>query len=171
MHIAAASTLFFAALAAADSHGHARRFHHRRALNETMTSAPAVTSEAAPLTTLTVQTTVMSTIYNCGKNITETTCDGNHATDAVTVTQVIDLTTVVCPEADASSIQSSVLASATLPAPVDAKPTPYPTESAENNSPQTTDQVLTYTLGPEGSQTVVTTTIKNTKTATDYTVS
>ena len=168
MHIAAVSTLFFAALAAADSHGHARRFHHRRALNETITSAAS--SAEAPLTTLTVQTTVLSTIYNCGKNITETTCDGNHATDAITVTQVIDLTTTVCPVADASSISKSVIASATLPAPVDAKPTPIESESGNSPKPTNGDQVLTYTLGPEGSKTVVTTTIKNTKTASEYIV-
>lgn len=172
---ATASALFFAALATAyNPHGHGQRFHHRRYANEStaLTSAQTTTAEA-PLTTLTVQTTLTSTIFDCGKGNT-TTCDGAHATGVVTVTEVIDLTTTVCPLTDVESIKSSVIASASQTAPVIVEATqtviPVKEEDLVKPTPAPSDDlVLSYTLGTGSSQSVVVTTIRNTKTAYDYT--
>ena len=178
MHVPTVSTVFFAALASAYNHGHGSRFHHRRFLNESspaVTAAPTTTVDSAPLTTLTVKTTVLSTIYNCGQDLNSTTCDGSHATEAITVTETIDLFTTVCPEDDVESIQSSVISSAqTAPVVVEATQTVVPIKSEDlvpTPKPEPEDDtVLTYTLGVGSSQSVVTTTIKNTKTTSEYTV-
>jgi hypothetical protein len=75
------------------------------------------------------------------------------------------VTTTVCPVASASAISSSVIAS------VAQNPTYTPAPKTSDAAAQTGDKVLTYTLGTGTSQSVVTTTIKNTKTTTAYTVS
>lgn len=160
MQFSVLTTLFFAALATAHSHqGHAQRFHHRRALNESALAVP--TSSVADLTTLTVQTTVVHTILSCAQNVTD--CPAAAATGARTVTEVVDLTTTVCPVAEASAISSSVIASASQNNAAVATPTAAPT------SAEVEDSILTYTLGAGTSKTVITTTIKHTKTATAYT--
>jgi len=175
MKVQTASALFFAALATAyNPHGHGQRFHHRRFANEStaLTAAQTTTAEAA-LTTLTVQTTLTSTVFDCGKGNT-TTCDGAHATGVITVTEVVDLTTTVCPLTDVESIKSSVIASASQTAPVVVEATqtviPVKEEDLVKPTPSPSDDlVLSYTLGTGSSQSVVVTTIKNTKTAYDYT--
>ncbi|KFY02586.1 hypothetical protein O988_02047 [Pseudogymnoascus sp. VKM F-3808] len=146
MQFSTLAVVLFAGLATARTHGHPR-FQHRRGFNES--------SSAVDLTTLTVQITSTHTIIGCAQNITD--CPARDATATRTVTQVVDLTTTVCPVASASDISSSVIASAAQ--------TPGAISSTEAAEPvQTSDSVLTYTLGNGASQSVVTTTIKHTVT-------
>lgn len=154
MQFSTLAVVFFAALATARSHGHGHRFQHRRYFNE---SAPV------DLTTLTVQITSTHTVFNCAQNVTS--CPAKDATATRTVTQVIDLTTTVCPVASASDVSSKVIASAGQN-PTFVAPTVLTTDAA---AAETGDTVLTYTLGTGTSQSVVTTTIRSTKTATAYT--
>ncbi|KFY47968.1 hypothetical protein V496_10364 [Pseudogymnoascus sp. VKM F-4515 (FW-2607)] len=146
MQFSTLAVALFAALATARSHGHPR-FQHRRGFNES--------SSAVDLTTLTVQITSTHTVIGCAQNITD--CPAREATAVRTVTEVVDLTTTVCPVASASDISSSVIASASQ--------TPGSITSTEAAKPvQTSDSVLTYTLGTGSTQSVVTTTIKHTVT-------
>ncbi|OBT94107.1 hypothetical protein VE01_06983 [Pseudogymnoascus verrucosus] len=147
MQFSTLAVVLFAGLATARSHGHAQRFQHRRAFNES--------SSAVDLTTLTVQITSTHTVIGCAQNVTD--CPARSATAIRTVTEVVDLTTTVCPVASASDISSSVIASAS------AVQTQGAVVSTEANEPvQTSDSVLTYTLGTGATQSVVTTTIKHT---------
>jgi hypothetical protein len=166
MHFSTLATVFFAALATAHSHGHAQRFHHRRGLNQT---TAATTSSALDLTTLTVQITSTHTIFSCAQNVTS--CGAAAATGAKTVTETIDLTTTVCPVAQASAVSSAVIASAVQNQAVVVTETAsvVPVKSAPAAA-EVPDSVLTYTVGAGNSKTVVTTTIKHTKTATAYAV-
>ncbi|KFY07547.1 hypothetical protein V492_07042 [Pseudogymnoascus sp. VKM F-4246] len=144
MQFSTLAVVLFASLATARSHGHAQRFQHRRGFNES--------SSAVDLTTLTVQITSTHTVVSCAQNVTD--CP---ATATRTVTEVVDLTTTVCPVASASDISKSVIASASQ--------TPGSITSTEAAEPiQTSDSVLTYTLGTGSTQSVVTTTIKHTVT-------
>ncbi|KAJ3578342.1 hypothetical protein NPX13_g2220 [Xylaria arbuscula] len=160
----------FAGLASAYNH-HARHMHApylRR--NET--------AAANPSTTLTVAITSTHTITSCAPTITNCPANAGNSTGPVTVTEVIDLTTTVCPVGDATSISSSVIdahssglvtgtthvltstdnSPVETPAPgSDAGVSVYPTIS-------TADSTLTYTVGPEGSQSVTVTTIHSTMT-------
>lgn len=151
MQFSTLAVALFAALATARSHGHPR-FQHRRGLNE---STAIESSTAVDLTTLTVQITSTHTVIGCAQNVTS--CPARDATAIRTVTEVVDLTTTVCPVASASDISSSVIASAVQ--------TPGAITSTEAAQPvQTSDSVLTYTLGSGASQSIVTTTIKHTVT-------
>ncbi|ELR09064.1 hypothetical protein VC83_03973 [Pseudogymnoascus destructans] len=137
----------FAAVATARSHGHAQRFRHRRTFNES--------SSALDLTTLTVQITSTHSVIGCAQNVTD--CPARSATAIRTITEIVDLTTTVCPVASASDISSSVVASAS------AIQTPGAVISTKAAEPvQTSDSVLSYTLGTGATQSVVTTTIKHT---------
>lgn len=153
MQFSTLAVVFFATLAAARSHGHDHRFRYRRHFNE---SAPV------DLTTLTVQITSTHTVFGCAQNVTS--CPARDATATRTVTQVIDLTTTVCPVASASDVSSKVIASAAQ------NPTLVPPAlTTDAAAAETGDSVLTYTLGVGSSKSVVTTTIKNTKTTTAHT--
>ncbi|OBT86371.1 hypothetical protein VE02_03780 [Pseudogymnoascus sp. 03VT05] len=147
MQFSTLAVVLFAGLATAGSHGHAQRFQHRRAFNES--------SSAVDLTTLTVQITSTHTVIGCAQNVTD--CPARSATAIRTVTEVVDLTTTICPVASASDISSSVIASASA---VQTQGAVVSTEAAE--PVQTSDSVLTYTLGTGATQSVVTTTIKHT---------
>ncbi|RYP90345.1 hypothetical protein DL770_003568 [Monosporascus sp. CRB-9-2] len=83
-------------LASAEYH-HPRHFHTFYARNETT---------AAPSTTLTVEVTQVHTITSCAPTITN--CPIKNGTEAV-VTEVVDLTTTVCPVTEAEGISSSVI--------------------------------------------------------------
>ncbi|RYP67956.1 hypothetical protein DL769_005634 [Monosporascus sp. CRB-8-3] len=83
-------------LASAEYH-HPRHFHTFYARNETT---------AAPSTTLTVQITQVHTITSCAPTITN--CPIKNGTEAV-VTEVVDLTTTVCPVTEAEGVSSSVV--------------------------------------------------------------
>lgn len=144
MQFSTLAVALFAALATARSHGH-QHFQHRRAFNES--------SSAVDLTTLTVQVTSTHTVIGCAQNVTD--CPAREATAVRTVTEVVDLTTTVCPVASASHISSSIVASASQ--------TPGTVTSTQGAEPvQTSDSVLTYTLGTGATASVVTTTIKHT---------
>lgn len=144
MQFSTLAVALFATLATARSHGH-QHFQHRRGFNES--------SSAVDLTTLTVQITSTHTVIGCAQNVTN--CPAREATAVRTVTEVVDLTTTVCPVASASHISSSIVASASQ--------TPGTVTSTEGAEPvQTSDSVLTYTLGTGATASVVTTTIKHT---------
>ncbi|RYO95796.1 hypothetical protein DL765_011758 [Monosporascus sp. GIB2] len=83
-------------LASAEYH-HPRHFHTFYARNETT---------AAPSTTLTVQITQVHTITSCAPTVTN--CPIKNGTEAV-VTEVVDLTTTVCPVTEAEGVSSSVI--------------------------------------------------------------
>lgn len=157
----------FAGLASAFNH-HARHVHApfiRR--NETT---------AAPSTTLTVAITSVHTITSCAPTITNCPANAGNSSGPVTVTEVIDLTTTVCPVADATSISSSVVdahssglvtgtthiltssdnSPAQTPAPSSGAGLPgYPTATSGEAIP-------TLSVGPEGSQPVTVTTLHST---------
>jgi hypothetical protein len=166
MQFSALTTLFFASLAtAAHLHG-SHNFPYRRALNSSetisgtvpLTGSISTTAGSEPLTTLTVKITRTQTVLSCASTVTD--CPAAHHTVPVVITQVIDVTTTVCPVASASSIHSSILASASQNSAI-VVPTVTPTAPA---SPATSDSVLTYTLGTGDTKTVITTTIKHTQT-------
>ncbi|KFZ03735.1 hypothetical protein V502_10703 [Pseudogymnoascus sp. VKM F-4520 (FW-2644)] len=148
MHFSTVAVALFAAVATARSHGHAQHFQHRRGFNESST--------AVDLTTLTIQITSTHTVVGCAQNVTN--CPARDATAIRTVTEVVDLTTTVCPVASASDISNSVIASASQ------TPGGGVTSTQAAEPIQTSDSVLTYTLGTGASQSVVTTTIKHTVT-------
>lgn len=159
----------FAGLASAFNH-HARHMHApylRR--NDT---APA------PSTTLTVAITSVHTITSCAPTITNCPANAGNSSGPVTVTEVIDLTTTVCPVAQATSISSSIVdahssglvtgtthilttsdnSPAQTPAPSSgAGLTAYPTATSGEAIP-------TLSVGPEGSQPVTVTTLHSTVT-------
>ncbi|KAI1497433.1 hypothetical protein F5X99DRAFT_22239 [Biscogniauxia marginata] len=157
---------------ASASYNHPRHFHNpywRR--NET---APDGYPVAGPSTTLTVAVTSLHTITSCAPTVTNcpATASGNSTVPAV-VTEVIQLTTTVCPVSDVPSISSSIVgahssglitgttitASATQPGEA------YPTAGSPGSvsaSVGTTDSVVTMTIGPESSRSVLTTTLKST---------
>ncbi|KAI0485492.1 hypothetical protein F4859DRAFT_384665 [Xylaria cf. heliscus] len=156
----------FAGLASAYNH-HARHVH-----------APYVrrNETAAPSTTLTVAITSVHTITSCAPTITNCPANAGNSTGPVTVTEVIDLTTTVCPVAEATSISSSVVdahssglvtgtthvLTTTSDSPVQ---TPAPSSGAGVSVYPTVgsqDATLTMTLGPEGSQSITVTTIHST---------
>ncbi|RYP06302.1 hypothetical protein DL764_003229 [Monosporascus ibericus] len=83
-------------LASAEYH-HPRHFHTFYARNATT---------AYPSTTLTVEVTQVHTITSCAPTITN--CPIKNGTEAV-VTEVVDLTTTVCPVTEAEGIASSVI--------------------------------------------------------------
>ncbi|KAF2964802.1 hypothetical protein GQX73_g8760 [Xylaria multiplex] len=158
----------FAGLASAYNH-HPRHMH-----------APYVrrneTAVAAPSTTLTVAITSVHTITSCAPTITNCPANAANSTGPVTVTEVIDLTTVVCPVTDATSISSSVVgahSSGLIPGTTrvltttDNSPVETPAPSSGEGlsvypTVTTGDATFTMTLGPEGSQSVTVTTIHST---------
>ncbi|KAK7948705.1 uncharacterized protein PG986_009591 [Apiospora aurea] len=146
--------------------------------------------EATPSTTLTVAVTNYHTVISCAPTVTNCPANSNNtaamssmpASDLVTKVQtsVVDLYTTVCPVTAAESVSKSVVqahssgyivgttrAPGPVPTPAGPAPTgnaPKPGESV-SESVGTTNAVLTMTVGPSGSQSVVTTTIKSTYTA------
>lgn len=144
-----------------------------------------------PQTTLTVAVTNLHTVISCAPTVTNCPGANNTAalstmpaSDVMTsvVTEIVDLATTVCPVTEAESVSKSVVEAhssgyvvgTTRPAPGGPVPTVSATATApgavETGKPATsvsatvgtTDKVLTMTVGPSGSQTVVTTTIRST---------
>lgn len=166
---------FLAGLTSALSH-HPRHFHAPRALyarNATTTAA----AEAGAQTTLTVKVTSTHTAISCAATITN--CPGRNNTAAyatmpaselttVIVTDVVDLTTTVCPVTAAESISSAVVASHTSGLITGTTHTPTETATAEGvtvtSSVATKDTTLTMTVGGESSKSVVVTTLHSTYT-------
>ncbi|KAM3504839.1 hypothetical protein MY10362_003312 [Beauveria mimosiformis] len=99
----------YAALASAFTPG--RHLHFPRG-NGTTTAAP---SPQGPLTTLTVKETRTSTITSCSSTVTN--CPAGPGITAIpetdreikTVTQTVDLTTIVCPVSEASTISDKII--------------------------------------------------------------
>ncbi|KAM3454071.1 hypothetical protein MY3296_003339 [Beauveria thailandica] len=100
----------YAALASAFTPG--RHLHFPRGNGTTTTAAP---SPQGPLTTLTVKETRTSTIISCSSTVTN--CPAGPGITAVpetdretkTVTQTVDLTTIVCPVSEASTISEKII--------------------------------------------------------------
>ena len=160
-------------MASASVH-HPRHFHQYYPRNETT---------AVPTTTLTVAITQVQTITSCAPTVTNCPIK-NNGTEAV-VTEVIDLTTIVCPATEVESVSSSVIGdhssgiitghTSTIETPL---PTGYPTAeppappapSAPSAPPVVSEstgvveQTLTMTVGPESSKSVYVTTIQSTTT-------
>jgi len=165
MQFTTLSVALFAALATAHAHN-PQHFHHRRQYNGT-------SSAAGVPTTMIVYATNIITKTECPASVTD--CPAR--TSPVVVTEVVPITTTVCPVEQAESVSSAALSqhSATQSADgVATKPAaplgtgnsgPAPTGTGESSGEDTT---LTYTLGTGTSTTVVTTTIKHTSTATVY---
>lgn len=172
---------FLSGLASAGSFNdhHARHFHAGHFYRRANTTDAA---QAASQTTLTVQVTSVQTVISCAPTVTNCPARNNTAalstlpasmlTTAV-VTQVIDLTTTVCPVADATSILTSVveahnsglLPGTTHPATstgVLAQPTA--TNEAVTTSKITKDTTLTMTVGPESARSTITTIMRSTLT-------
>jgi len=174
MQFTTLSVAFFAALASAHAHN-PQHFHHRRQYNTTSTAG-------GELTTLTVLTTHIHTVTSCAATVID--CPAR--TSPVVVTDVIALTTTVCPVAEAESASSAALASysatgantaagglTTPSVPLGTgnsgpAPTSAPSGGESGSGGEESSVVLTYTLGSGTSTTVVTTTIKHTQIATVY---
>lgn len=167
MQFTTLSVALFAALTSAHAH-HPQHFHNRRQYNGT-------SAAGGESTTLTVFATHIHTVTSCAATVTD--CPARTA--PVVVTDVIALTTTVCPVEQAESISSAAHASysatgsntaagglTTPPVPLGTGNSgPAPTGAASGGE---SSVVLTYTLGSGTSTTVVTTTIKHTSTATVY---
>jgi hypothetical protein len=146
------SLTFLAALVSAEHlHQRPHHFHHRRHLNVTSTSVEEST-------TLTVFQTLVRTVTSCAPTVTN--CPARSATEVGVVTEIIALTTTVCPVTAAAAVSSSLaaVASSTIKAPLD----------TGVMNPEASDTTLTYMLGTGSSTTVITTTIKRTTTSTEY---
>ncbi|KAI1106491.1 hypothetical protein F4804DRAFT_31047 [Jackrogersella minutella] len=157
----------FAGIASA-SYNHPRHFHNpywRR-------------NETAPSTTLTVAVTSVHTITSCAPTITNCPANAGNGTGAV-VTEVIDLTTTVCPVTAIGSISSSLVgahSSGLIPGSTRTViPTATSSAAAEGTTPasggvsvypsfNTVPQTVTMTVGPESSRSVLVTTIQSTQT-------
>ncbi len=153
----------YAAVASAFTPG--RHLHFPRG-NGTTTAVP---SQGA-ITTLTVQTTRTSTIISCAPTVTNCPA-GKPEMSAIpeslrqikTVTETVDLTTTVCPVAEASTVSKQVIekhkSASDAAAP---SQTPAPVQTTDIVSTKT----ITLTLGSGDRQsvvpTVITTTIKST---------
>ncbi|OTA95197.1 hypothetical protein M434DRAFT_227391 [Hypoxylon sp. CO27-5] len=169
----------FAGMASASYNHHPRHFHNpywRR--NET----------DAASTTLTVAVTTVHTITSCAPTITNCPANSGNSTGPAVVTEVIDLTTTVCPVTAAESISSSMVGAHSSglitgsTRTVSATPTSTGAASPEGTQPGnagnsgnsgntgasaypsvgTVDQTVTMTLGPESSRSVLVTTLKST---------
>lgn len=163
----------FAGMASASYNQHPRHFHNpywRR--NETNAAS----------TTLTVAVTTVHTITSCAPTITNCPANSGNSTGPAVVTEVIDLTTTVCPVTAAESISSSMVGAHSSglitgsTRTVTATPTSTGASSPEGTQPGnagnggasaypsvgTVDQTVTMTLGPESSRSVLVTTLKST---------
>ncbi|KAI0006694.1 hypothetical protein F4779DRAFT_552138 [Xylariaceae sp. FL0662B] len=163
-----------AGVASASYQHHPRHYHNpywRR--NET--------ASVGPSTTLTVAVTSVQTITSCAPTVTNCPVGSGNSTGPAVVTQVVDLTTTVCPVTAAESVSSSLVnahssgliagttrtADASSPATTsDASPeqTSNPGESVSQTL-ETTQATLTMTVGPESSKSILVTTIQSTRTA------
>ncbi|KAM3556749.1 hypothetical protein MY1884_004891 [Beauveria asiatica] len=101
----------YAALASAFTPG--RHLHFPRGNGTTTTAAP---SPQGPLTTLTVKETRTSTIISCSSTVTncpagkpEMTSIPESDREIKTITQTVDLTTIVCPVSEASTISEKII--------------------------------------------------------------
>ncbi|KAJ6789782.1 hypothetical protein PWT90_10640 [Aphanocladium album] len=153
----------YAAMASAFTPG--RHLHFPRA-NSTTTAEP---SPEASVTTLTVQTTRTSTITSCAPTVTncpagkpEMSSIPESDRKVVTTTEVVDLTTTVCPVAEASTISQQIIEkhnSASSAAPVQ-------TEQPVQTTDIIITKTVTLTMGTGERQsvvpTVITSTIKST---------
>lgn len=163
--------------------------HHYRSANGTypVITPPASASESAaavsstdaassagPSTTVTVGVTSIHTITSCAPTVTDCPVKGNNGT--AVVTEVVAITTVVCPVTDVPKVSSSVISDYTngvvtgvtsTVKPSGSNPG-YPTAPAPGASvtPSTKvhDQTLTMTVGPSSSRSVLVTTIRSTYT-------
>jgi cytochrome bd-type quinol oxidase subunit 2 len=166
----------FAGLTSAFNNHHPRHFHAPRALYARNATTNGVEAAAAQ-TTLTVDVTSTHTVISCAATITN--CPGRNNTAAyatmpasalttVLVTEVIDLTTTVCPVTAAESISSALVASHS--GGLITGNTHYPTVTATasgvsvTSAVATKDTTLTMTIGGENSKSVVVTTIHSTYT-------
>ncbi|KAI1873521.1 hypothetical protein JX265_005143 [Neoarthrinium moseri] len=158
---------------ASASYNHPRHFHAPRPYYRRDNST------APTQTTLTVQLTQVHTVTSCAPTVTN--CPGRNNTEAYAtmpaselttaeVTQVIDLTTTVCPVTAAESVSSAVVGSHSSGLIPGTTHDVTPTVSSGNSgvtvtaSVRTTDVPLTMTVGPESSKSVVVTTIHSTYT-------
>ncbi|KAJ1338672.1 hypothetical protein MN608_01533 [Microdochium nivale] len=172
---------------AAVPHHHAGHLahHYRQALNATtypVIEPPAATSatDAATggaSTTVTVGVTEVHTITSCAPTVTNCPIKGNNGT--AVVTEVVAITTVVCPVSEVPAVSSSVISdysngvvtgvTSTVEPTGSNPPVAYPTAPAPPGAvvtPSTSvhDQTLTMTVGPSSSRSVVVTTIRSTYT-------
>ncbi len=155
----------FAGLASATYH-HPRHFHQYYARRNETTEAPS--------TTLTVAITRTQTITSCAPTVTNCPLR-NNGTGSAVVTEVIDLTTTVCPATEAEKISSSVVGdhssglitgTTSTVAAVTTAPTPVPTGGVHiTETTGVTDQTLSITVGPETSRSILVTTIHSTFTS------
>ncbi|KAJ4155175.1 hypothetical protein LMH87_000432 [Akanthomyces muscarius] len=154
----------YAALASAFTPG--RHLHFPRG-NSTGTAPP---TPAGSITTLTVQTTRTSTIISCAPTVTncpagkpEMSTIPESDRQIKTVTETVDLTTTVCPVAEASTISQQIIekhkSASSAAAPSQTQP---PVQTTDIISTKT----ITLTMGSGDRQsvvpTVITTTIKST---------
>lgn len=174
MQFTTLSVAFLASMASAHQYA-PNHFHHRRQLNSTGLS-----------TTLTVYATSIYTITSCAASITDCPARPSASTSEMVVTDVIALTTTVCPVAEAESASSKIIASFSAAASPTSAASPSGSAAGIVSSqavlppagasgpplsayPSGSDSVvLTYTIGAGTSTTVVTTTIKHVQTATVY---
>jgi hypothetical protein len=101
MQLTTLSVAFFAGLAYAHQHA-PHHFHNRRQLNTT-----------AEQTTLTVYATSIYTVTSCAASITNCPARASGSTSEIIVTDVIQLTTTVCPVLEAESASSAIIAAYT----------------------------------------------------------
>ncbi|KAI1403504.1 hypothetical protein F4819DRAFT_451022 [Hypoxylon fuscum] len=162
----------FAGLASASYNHHPRHFHNpywRR--NETGAAA-------GPSTTLTVAITTTHTITSCAPTITNCPANAGNSTGPAVVTEIIDLTTTVCPVTAAESISSSMIgahSSGLIPGSTRTVTTTLPSSTGANSPAGssapgvstsavvvgTVDQTHTLTVGPSSSQSILVTTVKS----------
>ncbi len=171
------SAIFFASIAVAVAeHQHGMQHFHRRQMNSTSSDIS---------TTLTVYQTVVHTITSCAPTITN--CPARSSAGAGVITDVIVLTTTICPVSAAESVASSIIsaaggssnaftgtpASSTLNTPLGTGLAGGGGQGVSGTSGGIGDSsasgtILTYMLGAGSSTTIATTTLKHTSTATAY---
>ncbi|KAH6645942.1 hypothetical protein BKA67DRAFT_90176 [Truncatella angustata] len=173
---------FLAGMATA-SYNHPRHFHAPRPYyRRDNGTEPTQTTLTVKVTQVHTITSCAPTVTNCpARNGTAISANDAYATipasDLITseVTQVVELTTTVCPVAEASSIASSVSAAHSSGLITGTTKDVTATATSDNSgatgsvvtsaSVGTTDVPLTYTVGPETAKSVITTTVKSTYTA------
>lgn len=177
---------FLAGLASAGSFNHHRRhpnFHgvHYRRDNATASASAAADAQ----TTLTVAITRTYSVISCAPTVTNCPAANNTAAlsnlpasalTTVVVTNVVDLTTTVCPVTAAESISSKVvdmhnsgsIAGTTHSAGASAYPTATsansPVTASVSASVGTKEVAVTMTIGPESSRSILVTTLRSTYT-------
>ncbi|KAK6088320.1 hypothetical protein SCUP234_00808 [Seiridium cupressi] len=160
---------------ASASYNHPRHFHaprpYYRRDNGTEPTQTTLTVQVTQVHTLTGQVTSCApTVTDCPARLANGTAaaTGDLTTDVVT--QVVDLTTTICPVTAAESVSSAIVAQHSSGLITGTTHDVTATASSGNSgvtvSPSvgTTDVPITYTVGPESSRSVITTTIHSTYT-------